>query len=161
MALLAVTLSRVTGALVKVSRIEPLNRDRAFAVEAATRVSELMRSVPFDEVYARFNADPTDDPVTGSSPGAGFVARGLGLRAGDPDGMVGEILFPAIAGELREDVVDVQLGMPRDLNGDGAQDAFDHAADYDVLPVRIHLEWSGPSGDMEFDLVTTLADNAH
>ena len=75
---------------------------------------------------------------------------GLNALAGDADGFVGQITFPDLdlgAGNLvlREDVADATLGMPRDLNGDGAVDADDHSDDYIVLPVRITLQWRGQS----------------
>ncbi len=81
-----------------------------------------------------------------------FDVTGLGAVADDADGLVGEILFPSVGGELREDVVDASLGMPRDLNGDGAIDALNHADDYIILPITIRIRWMGVSGRQTADL---------
>ena len=51
---------------------------------------------------------------------------------------------------------DAQLGMPRDLNGDGAIDSENHAKDYLLLPVCIRIEWRGLTGDREYELHTVL-----
>ena len=51
----------------------------------------------------------------------------------------GEIVMPTLAGSpevLREDIANAPLGMPMDLNGDGAITATNHALDYTLLPVR-------------------------
>jgi hypothetical protein len=72
--------------------------------------------------------------------------------------MTGRIIFPESidTGELREDIEDEALGMPRDLNGDGEIDAVNHAKDYLLLPVRIRVEWSGLTGDRSYELYTVL-----
>ena len=59
--------------------------------------------------------------------------------------------------QLREDVVDASVGMPRDLNADGAVDAFDHADDYVLLPVSVRLEWRDASGDRNVEVDILLA----
>jgi hypothetical protein len=60
--------------------------------------------------------------------------------------------------ELREDVVDAGLGMPRDLNLDGVIDALDHSGDYRILPVRVLVEWTGMSGNRTHRLETVLSE---
>jgi hypothetical protein len=60
--------------------------------------------------------------------------------------------------ELREDVVDTDLGLPRDLNGDGAIDGADHSADYRILPVRVTVSWTGQNGVRSMDFVTVLTE---
>lgn len=59
--------------------------------------------------------------------------------------------------ELREDVEDFALGMPRDLNGDYIVDAEDHAEDYARIPVCIRVRWQGPSGPQEYRAHVILA----
>jgi hypothetical protein len=58
--------------------------------------------------------------------------------------------------QLREDVVDAGLGMPRDLDGDGVIDGADHEANYTLLPIRVRVQWRGVSGVRTFDLETVL-----
>ena len=100
----------------------------------------------------------------------------MDLRDDNPGGMVGRIYFPTFcttAGdveteELREkDLdpeyitygVDVHLGMPRDLNGNGASnDPDDRAGDYYLLPVVVRLEWSGIAGPRSLMMSTLIAE---
>jgi len=133
-------------------------RETRRATESAESVIELMHALPFREVFARFNADPLDDPVGGPSPGNTFNVRGLDAAAGDPDGFSGEVVFPGDGLELSEDFVDAGLGTPRDLNLDPALaiDNIDHALDYLVLPVRVRVTWRGAGGAHSVELVTTL-----
>jgi hypothetical protein len=120
---------------------------------------EELKSTAFDEVFARYNATTADDPAAGTSPGDDFAVAGLDPRKDDADGFVGSIEFPGTGTTLREDVQDAELGMPRDLNGDGPPlDADDHADDYRILPVRIVIRWSGQNGARTFQLVTVLTE---
>ena len=113
-------------------------------------------SLPRAEVFARYNATAADDPTSGDSPGAAFDVVGLAPLPGDPDGRVGSIEFPGDGIELREDDVDRDLGMPRDLNGDGILDASDHALDYLLLPVRVTVSFAGQGGPRTISFVTYL-----
>jgi hypothetical protein len=84
----------------------------------------------------------------------------LSALDGDADGLPGEVIFPAVAGaagQLREDAAMPELGMPRDLNGDGAVDANDHALDYTLLPVIVRVRWRTASGAGVYELKTMLA----
>ena len=130
-----------------VNRLAPVNRETARAVDSARSMLEAVRAEEFADVFALYNDDPADDPAgAGTAPGAGFAAFGLGARTNDADGLVGAVEFPTIGGELREDIIDASLGMPRDLDGDGVIDALDHSGDYEVLPFRVRLDWSGATG---------------
>jgi hypothetical protein len=126
---------------------------------AACSVVERMRSTRFDHVFAAFNADPADDP-TGAGTGFGdaFDVTGLTPQADDVDGRVGEIVFPGGGFDLREDALDPRLGLPRDLDGDGAVDGADHGSDYQLLPVVVRVRWRGKSGDRELEFTTLLAE---
>ena len=133
------------------------NREQALALEAARETMERLQATPRTEVFARFNVDPSDDPGgAGTAAGAAFAIVGLGPQRTDLDGLPGEILFPEVAGSLREDLVEPALSMPRDLNGDGAIDALDHEADWRLLPVLVRVRWRGRSGDAQIDLRTML-----
>lgn len=135
------------------------NRERALAVEAAQNLAEDMRRARFEELYALYNQDPTDDPGgAGFAPGSHFAVPGLTVRAGDKDGFVGRVLLPSVAAVLREDSQVPGLGLPRDLNGDHVIDAENHAKDYVVLPVTIRIEWTGRIGKRQFELTTMFAD---
>jgi hypothetical protein len=139
-------------------RLSTTHRERALAVEAAESVVEDLRATPFGEVVLRFDGDPQNDPAgPGTAPGSGFEVRGLTPLQGDADGLQGRVEFPGDGVLLLESADDPQLGMPRDLNGDGAIDEIDHSTDYRLLPVRVVVEWTGAAGPDELVLVTTLA----
>ncbi len=115
--------------------------------EVAQEVLETLYAENLANVFAMYNDDPLDDPV-GGAPGSNFVVSRSSWEEANADGLVATILFPtpdAAPGSLREDVFDLGLGMPRDLNGDGLIDGLDHSGDYVVLPVRVQIEW--PTGE--------------
>ena len=156
--ILTVGVGMLAQTLAALGRIGTVNWETAISMQAGRNTIETIRGEDFFEVFARFNADAADDPAAGDSPGNFFAVTGLNLRVDDPDGFVGEVIFPVIDGELREDFVDAGLGMPRDLNGDGIIDGLDHSADYVILPVRVQIAWTGKTGDRTINLDTALTD---
>lgn len=155
MVVLAVGLGAALSSFLGSSALSRSSRQRDTALDAAHSVLEMIEAERFDWAFATFDADGADDPSAFAIPAA-FSVEGLDPLPGDPDGLVGEVLFPGDGVELREDVVDKELGMPRDLNGDGAIDALNHAADYIVLPVRVRVVWKGETGEQLVELVTTV-----
>lgn len=137
-----------------------MNRETDIAQQAARRVLEEIQGEEFAQVFAAYNDALGDYAGAGAEVGSGFAVDGLDLRAGDADGLAGRVEFPTIdAGgvdELREDVVDAGLGMPRDLDGENGIDGADHAGDYELLPVRVVIEWNGVRGDRRMALETVL-----
>ncbi len=145
LAILLLVLVGFSYGLVSSSALERSGREQALAKEGARAVLELMRTTPFEEVFAQFNAQPD------------FDVPGLTPRPEDADGRVGSILFPVSdAGELREDLELPRVGTPRDLTGEGEIDVFDHSADYRLLPVLVRVEWRGAAGDARFEMGTML-----
>lgn len=135
------------------------------ATEAARDMLERIQtrdedSFEFDELFAAFNSDPTDDPDgPGTAPGADFAVPGLDAAVGDLDGFPGKIIFPTMGGApgvLREDFSDAAWGMPRDLSGDGVYDEADHSGDYGLLPVLVRIEWRGGTALDRVELRTLL-----
>ena len=148
------------GSILSSMGVGSLTRESAIATEAAQKVLEEMRQQEFTQLFVLYNSDPADDPYgAGSAPGSTFEVDGLSARSDDGDGFVGEVQLPVLAASpalLREDL-EQPLGA-LDLNGDGAIDALDHAADYAILPVRVTVRWSGAGGDSEVQLVTLFSD---
>lgn len=138
------------------------NFESSVAKEAGRTMIETMQAEDFDQVFALYNDYDADDPVFGASPGESFPVFGLDPLPDDPDGMVGEILFPtagaALKGLLNESVKDKRFGCPRDLNGD--KDTLDQipSGDYGLLPVVVRLEWMGSAGPSSLELRTLLAN---
>ena len=158
----ATVFTLVAGAVINVivasTALNRTNRESVLAMEAASSIVETLKATPLDEVFARFDASAGNDPAAGVSPGAAFEVEGLDPQTGDADGFVGGISFPGDGAVLREDADDPDLGLPRDLNGDSAVDALDHAADYRLLPVRVSVQWTGKTGARSIELITVLGD---
>ena len=158
---MTIALGATTTTLVASTSLSHANRETALAVDAARSALESVKGEVFAAAFVSFNDDPADDPgAAGTAPGKYFAVWGLGLRQGDPDGFVGEIIFPGDGVALHEDYVDREMGMPRDLNGDLVIDVggVDHAGDYNVLPVKVRIEWTGKSGDRELEFVTVVTE---
>ncbi|MEW6071983.1 MAG: prepilin-type N-terminal cleavage/methylation domain-containing protein [Planctomycetota bacterium] len=182
--IVAVAVGILSRIVVSTSRLRETNREGAVAMEAARTVLEEMRAWPLAEVYARYNADPADDPDgPGTAPGDRFAVDGLTPFDPAAGGRAGSVVFPAgaapvssggIGGRsglpggasggtsvaaplvLREDVSLPLLGMPRDLNGDNIVDGEDHSADCLLLPVQVRVEWQGSNCPRSVDLFTML-----
>lgn len=188
MSVMLVAVSIFYQMVISTNRLRVLNHENAVAIEAARAVVEQLRNEEFDEVWALYNPDPSDDPGgAGSAPGHRFVVADLDPLESALDGCIGEIVFPselveigggagvgkiggALPGlggvggisisqwQLREDFVDDELGMPRDLDGDSVIDNGNHARNYLILPVRIRLQWQGVFGPRTMDLHTMIGE---
>jgi hypothetical protein len=160
---LVVGVASISSAMVSAIALNNVNRETSLAQQAARLMMESVRSTEFDDLFATYNAQGSDDPTgAGSAPGPNFAVAGLSAQPGDADGMAGAVVFPTVSvganDQLREDVVDANLGMPRDLNSDGVVDAANHAGDYTVLPVRVLVSWRGFSGPRTLALESILAE---
>jgi type II secretory pathway pseudopilin PulG len=149
----------MSSALLSSMTLQRGELETALARHAAQRVVEEMRGTSFADVFRGYNTNTGDD--TGIVPrGAAFDVFGLTPQDGDPDGRCGRVVFPTIGtgnGEkLVEGVNDPGLGMPLDLDRDGAVDMLDHSGDYVLLPVRVRVEWRGLVGPQSYDLETIL-----
>ncbi len=158
-AVIVVAVSGLLGTLVGSSALGRVARETSLAQQAARQQLELLQGAPFPEIFAAFNASADDDAgISVAAPGANFAVPGLSLVPGDA--ACGAVEFPVVdnagALQLREDFVDDALGMPRDLDGDGAVDALDHSGDYRLLPVRVRVRWQGVSGVRVLELESLL-----
>lgn len=156
--ILTVALSLFSRTLVLSSRLDPVNRETVIAAEGARSMLETIRNTSFEEIARTYNLAAGDDPDgAGTAQGQRFAVANLDPRAGQQ--FVGTVLMPFNeAGELREDYVDEMLGMPRDLNGDGAIDSQNHIDDAIILPIGVRLDWSGAIGDRTLEMYTLFAD---
>jgi prepilin-type N-terminal cleavage/methylation domain-containing protein len=160
MAVLLVGIMGFSRSMLSIGRSSQEQHDAALATQAARDVLERIGAESFSEAFRRYDGDPANDPGgAGTAPGEGFAVPGLSAVAGDPDGLPGQVIFPIVSaspGRLREDVVMPDLGMPRDLNGDGVVDANDHSLDYTLLPVLVRVRWRTAGGSGSFELKTML-----
>ncbi len=153
-----------TQAIAKIGKVSELTREQSIALEAARSMLANISGGAFADLFRLYNQDPSDDPLgANTAPGGNFAVAGLTALAADPDGLAGAIEFPATppaggAVELRENLPDSRFGTPRDLNGDGAVDAANHAADYRLLPVVVSVSWQSSQGPRQIRLKTLLAN---
>lgn len=160
MTLLATGIVGVATVITSSLTLVTVNRETAVAMESARLyVEQMQSSTKFSEIYAAYNAWPEDDPAGMTEvPGNTFEVQGLSTNGGGQlPAAVGEVVFPEQARQLREDVVDAALGMPRDLNLDSVIDALPKTTDYAMLPVLIRLRWWGRTGEnvLEFRTIIT------
>ncbi len=158
--LVSLVLVAMSNSILTSLKVTGVNKESANAADGIADMMERLQGVGnFGEIFRRYNANPADDPgMPGSAPGDHFAVQGLQPVDGDPDGFVGEIVFPTIGNELREDVVDPRLGMPRDLTGDGLVDGIDHSLTYKLLPVLLRVRWKGVGVERSMEIRTLLAD---
>jgi hypothetical protein len=149
MLLLTIAVGGLAGSVTFGLKLHRTNQESAVAEQAARAIVAELRTETFDDIFSVFSANPN------------IAVAGLNAQPDDPDGMVAELVFPTtVAGgplELHENAPMPALGCPRDLNGDGATDAANHAGDYVVLPVTVRLRWRGAAGDclQEYHVVLT------
>jgi len=160
LAILSVAGAMFTQTMTVSRRLDPVGSETAMAAEGARTQLEKMHNHPFRDVFRLYNDDPNDDPGgKGTAPGSRFAVDGLSPTA--PGGYVGQVLFPVVGTQLRENLVDLDLCLPRDLNGDGVVDGLNHAEDRILLPLRLRLTWkshTGQSNQRTFTLFGMLAD---
>lgn len=142
-------------------------REEWLATAGAQSVLETMRGMSFRNVSLNFDQDPFNDPGgPGTSFGAAFDIEGLDPALDDADGRVGEVLLPVVnvgtavaeRFELREDLGDALIGMPRDLNGDAIIDSIDHRDDAALLPVLVRVRWNGRNGPRQLEFYSALTE---
>lgn len=158
LSVLVVALTGLLGVVFYGGRLREAYREQVRAQTAARSVLEMMRAERLEEVYARYNDDPADDPGgSGTGHGSAFPVEGLVSPAGRP---AGRIFFPEAGTPptLREDVADPAFDMPagKDLNGDGRIDSDSRARDYQLLPVRIVVEWQGKGKGRRLEVAALL-----
>lgn len=161
--ILVVGFLALSQTIVTSMQVTRVNRETALATDGLRgTIEELQGYGDFAGIFNQYNDDPLDDLAGVPAPGGAFDVPGLQAAPDDPDGRVGEIVFPAtdsLTGlELYELLDAPELGMPRDLNGDGDLDTFNVEDSYVLLPVLVRLRWSGHSGVREMEVRTFLSE---
>ncbi|HLX62365.1 MAG TPA: prepilin-type N-terminal cleavage/methylation domain-containing protein [Planctomycetota bacterium] len=146
MAVLAVGLMAVISAIMSTSELSLANQEELLAVNVVRQKLAEIKDTPFISIFSQYGPGTPNATVDVSSLQAGTLQNG-----------VLNIVFPVnAAGRLDETVVDAELGMPQDLNGNGVSTDTDVSSTYTVLPVRIHVQWTSRTGARELSLNTML-----
>ena len=129
-----------------------LNKQNRIALEAVQNQIEELKSHTFTEVFNDYNETSLQH----------FAVPELDAAKADADGTVGRVIFPTATDissgltVLREDVTSAALGMPRDLDGDGAIDTNAKNTTYKFLPVIVEIRWNSKLGDRSIRVAALL-----
>ncbi|MDA1195996.1 MAG: hypothetical protein O2894_12540 [Planctomycetota bacterium] len=164
-------------------RLDAATREEADATDALREVLEELQATPFEEVFARFNTLPEDDPEGPGTAVGGRVVLGLtgdvkalvGVPRSDglTGGSVGEpprravqravalsvdIAFPTDgSGRLVESAMGADWGDGAiDIDGDGEITDEATISGYVLLPVRVRITWDGGGGTRTLEHVRLL-----
>lgn len=143
---LVVALVATTASNLRMQSLRRSNHDRVIAQNAVQAITERIQAIGRAGSHdpAGFAVHVTTALANGGELGALFDVPGLtptqgSTRAGSIQVLTNETSTDAALG--------VQLGMPRDLNGDGDAADGDVSANAHVLPVVVSVRWHGSSGD--------------
>lgn len=137
----AVALMGLLSAISSIMRLTDSNHQQITAVNIARQKLSDLQNASFQTVFAAYGPSSDRNKST----------------VKDLEGGTCKYIFPAnSAGKLDETVVDAELGMPQDLNGDGDAADTDVSTSYKVLPVRVQITWDTPNGTREVKLNTML-----
>jgi Tfp pilus assembly protein PilV len=143
---LVVALVATTASNLRMQALRRSNHDRVVAQNAVQSIAERIQSIARAGTSdpAGFGSHVTAALAAGGELGAAFDVPGLTPVQGG--GRVGRI--QVITNETATDAaLGVELGLPRDLNGDGDAADVDVSASAHVLPVVVSVRWHGQSGD--------------
>lgn len=143
--ILMIGIVSVLSASSQMHSLRQVNRERTLAQNAVRSISERIHAAS-----QGFSDDPTtwcDQLVALYGPGgsSGDTFEVTGLARADEDEPVGRIAIHTDE-RLTDAEIGRDLGMPRDLNGDGDTTDADVSATARILPVTITLRWRGENG---------------
>lgn len=146
--ILMIGLVAVVSATSKMHSLRKLTRERVLAQNAMRSVAERIHA----RSYGLSNSHP-DDWVPqlvgaygpGGSVGDQFDVRGLTAVTGSPSIGTIQILTDET---VDDDDIGYELGLPRDLNGDGDTSDTDVTPDARILPIVLEVRWRGQAGVM-------------
>jgi prepilin-type N-terminal cleavage/methylation domain-containing protein len=146
MSILLIGIVSVVSATSRMHSLRKHNRERAVAQNALRSVGEGIHSRSFRLSRQSPNSWARDliglyGPA--GTIGATFDVTGINLDLNQ--GAIGTIQI--VTDETATDAdLGYQIGMPRDLNGDGDADDVDVSGDARILPVLLQIQWRGQGG---------------
>jgi len=137
---LVVGLMAMLSSIAVTGRLSQMDHESSLAMEAMEQTLARLRSTEYSELYTRYGPGGTQMfPVPGlTSPGTALPGR--------------------IQLVTNETLSNAQLGLPRDLNGDGDAEDTDVSDSYVLMPVVVTVEWTGPTGLRRLQLRSLLAE---
>lgn len=110
-------------------------REDAQAIHALRKMAETIRGTAFAEVAVRWT-------------GYGFVVPEIGATG----------TVTVFVNETDSSTEARKLGLPRDLDGDGAATRTNVSASYQLLPLKVEVTWNGRQGPKSESLHFLLAE---
>ena len=139
---LMVALLAMSASTLHTHALRRQNRERALAQNAVRMISEEIQA--FSARTLTEHAGQWSEDLVGAS-GATFDVTGLSTA--DGQAAVGSV--QVVTDEALTDAqLGFELGMPRDLDGDGQADNGDVTTGARILPVIVRTRWKGVSGEV-------------
>jgi len=156
MTVLLVGMLAATASTLRMHSLRRVNRERALAYNAVRTTTERLQSLSARAITepAGWTATILAGVANGGEVGATFDLRELRARAGAAN--LGTI--EVVTDETKTDAeLGAQLGMPRDLDGDGLATHTHVSADALLLPVVVRARWQGAGGNAQVQHAFYLA----
>lgn len=154
--LMAVAVLGLMALIPTTAQMTETTEEGNLSMQACHQMSEAIRQYAdkdFAYVWRVYNSVSSDDPNgIGTAPGAAFSIEGLLNATGTSD--VGSITF-----YTDETAVVDEVGLPKDLNGDGDANDTDVSGDFELLPYRMSVSWKDQRGLLRSqDFFSQVAD---
>jgi len=144
--ILMVGLVAIISATSKMHSLRKLTRERVLAQNAMRSVAERIHARSFglsnthpEEWVAQLIGVYGPDGTIGDR----FAVRGLTAVSGSPSVGAVQILTDET---VDDEAIGYELGLPRDLNGDGDANDSDVTPDARILPIVLEVRWRGQAG---------------
>jgi hypothetical protein len=150
MTVLMIALMAMSASTLRINSLRRQNRERAIAQNAIRAISEQIHATAdrLRRESTDWSADFAAVLASTGSFGDTFVIQGLAPQSGETS--VGTV--DLVVDETRtDDELGFELGMPRDLDGDGVIDNTDVTDTARIFPVVVRARWRGVSGDVQID----------
>jgi len=142
MAMISIALLALMSVVISSMTLVEANRQDSLAVNAARDKVAEMAAKPFDKVFSSYKNHT-------------FTVTGLQRPGGgDP----GRVIFPMNGSNLSETVADAKLLMPRDLNMDGDASDTNVSLNYQILPVKVRVNWETVQGPRTLEVNVVLTN---
>ena len=156
MTVLLIAMLAATASTLRMHSLRRVNRERALAHNAVRSATERLQSLSSRAVGEPAGWTPTILAAVANGGEISSTFETRELRARDGAASMGTI--QVVTDETQTDLeLGAQLGMPRDLDGDGLATHTDVSGDALLLPVVVRARWQGAGGDAQVQHAFYLA----